>query len=84
MKSVQNKQYKTFISLLKELRNERNMSQKELGDLIGERQTVISKIELSEKNINIIELRNILNAMEISLTDFVLQLEKRLEEKNIK
>ena len=60
------------------------MSQKELGDLIGERQTVISKIELSEKNINIIELRNILNAMEISLTDFVLQLEKRLEEKNIK
>ncbi len=78
MKSVQNKQYKTFIKLLKELRIEKNLSQKKLGALIGVRQTVISKIELSEKNINIIELRNILNSMGISLKDFVIELEKRL------
>lgn len=55
-----------------------------MGDLIGVRQTVISKIELSEKNINIIELKTILEAMGISLIDFVTELVKCLEEKDIK
>lgn len=84
MKSVQNKQYKVFINFLKELRIDKNLSQKQLGDLIGVRQTVISKIELSEKNINIIELKTILEAMGISLIDFVTELVKCLEEKDIK
>lgn len=47
--------------------------------MIDTDQTFISKIENSERRIDVIELRTICKALKISFTDFVIELEKHLE-----
>lgn len=55
---------------IKELRNVLGISQEELGFRSGVHRTYIASLEVGKRNISIVTLEKIVNALEISLSDF--------------
>lgn len=81
MKSIHNTEYKVFVDLLKELRNQKGLSQSELAAKVGwANHTYVSKYEIHERRLDIIEFRNVCLALDISTVDFMKEFEKRLKE----
>ena len=52
------------------LRADKGMTQGELADLVNVDRYQISRLELGKRNITIIPLRNIINALNSNLSDF--------------
>ena len=67
-----------LLRLLRDLRHEVGLRQQDVADLIGEPQSFVSKYETGERRLDILELREICNALGCSLTDFSARLEKSL------
>lgn len=77
-RATRQRQEPTLQALLRELRRERRLSQREIAARVGLEQTAISKIELGEKRADLLELRDICAALDIPLEEFVRRLEERL------
>lgn len=71
--------YQHFLAELREARADTGMSQVELGTLIGEDQTYISKCERGVRRIDIVELRRWTGALGVGLPAFIARLEDRFE-----
>jgi transcriptional regulator with XRE-family HTH domain len=80
-KTIHAREYHKVISLLRECREAKGLTQKNLADKIGSDQTFISKIEIGERRIDIIELRQICIAMKMTLPEFIEKLESHLKGK---
>ncbi len=78
-KTLYSKHQQTLLGLLRELRQAAGLRQQELADAISEPQSFVSKVENGERRLDILELRVICQALRISLADFVVMLEKRLD-----
>ena len=70
-----------MIAFLRELREQKQLTQKELADKIGSDQTFISKIEIGERRVDIIELKYICEALEIDIVEFIQQVELKIKSK---
>ena len=70
----------TLLGLLKEIRIEAGLRQVDLAEKLHVPQSMISKYEVGERRIDLLELRDICAALGISLIEFVRELEKRLGE----
>ena len=79
-KTIHSKEHRVLISLLRKIREERGFTQSQLAKLIESDQTFISKIENSERRIDLIELRIICNALNQSFLEFVQILESKLKD----
>jgi len=66
--------------LLKRIRKKGEVRQIELAEKLGVPQSFISKYETGERKLDILELRQICLALNISLEDFILELEESLHE----
>ena len=55
---------------IKELRNKLGISQEELGFRSGVHRTYIASLEVGKRNISISTLEKIVNALEVSLSEF--------------
>lgn len=77
-KSIHNHQYRLMISLLREERLSRNITQKQLATKLNVNQAIISKIETCERRIDFIELRQLCLALDLSPIDFINKFEKTL------
>lgn len=66
--------------LLRELREKSDLRQQDVADLIDEPQSFVSKFESGERRLDILELREVCQALGTSLAQFVGQLEKRLRD----
>jgi transcriptional regulator with XRE-family HTH domain len=77
-KSIHVKEYHIVVSLLRELREKKGLTQKDLAESIGSDQTFVSKIEIGERRIDVIELRLICKALGLGIVDFVRLLEARI------
>lgn len=64
--------------LLRELRQKADLRQQDVADLIDEPQSFVSKYESGERRLDVLELREVCQALGTSLAQFVGQLEKRL------
>ena len=77
-KSLHTDQHRILCELLRELRNEAKLTQVQLAEAIDEPQSMVSRVEVGERRLDILELRQWLAALDMSLTVFVRNLESRL------
>ncbi len=78
-KSIHSAQYVKFLKSFREARKSKGLSQAELAERVGENQSFISKCERGERRLDIVELRTLCAAMNLTLHTFVLQFEKVLQ-----
>jgi len=79
-KSLKTSEHLALLKTLYSLRVGAGLRQSDLASLIDEPQSFISKIEQGERRLDIIELRIIVNAIGVTLQDFVKQFEKNINE----
>jgi len=76
----ENRQREKFLFLLKDIRQKRGVTQVELAEKLGVPQSFVSKYESGERQLDILELRQICQLIGISFDNFVHQLEEKLNE----
>jgi ribosome-binding protein aMBF1 (putative translation factor) len=78
-KSVHTTEYAALLELLREARRAAGISQVELAARLKKSQSFVSKIEVGETRVDVIQLRTILRAIGTNLREFVARLETRLD-----
>jgi transcriptional regulator with XRE-family HTH domain len=79
LKSIHTRHNDIFLDMLRRSREARNLRQADLADRLGRGQSVISKVELGERRLDVIELRAWLRALDIDFAAFMSELNHRLE-----
>ena len=75
-KSIHSKIYNRIIARLRAKREEKGLSQYQLSQILNVPQPYVSRIETCERRIDILELMNICEALDISLIDFVREIDE--------
>ena len=83
-KSIHSTSYKQIISLLRSKRENANITQKQLADSLGVNQAVISKIEICERRVDIVELKSICDKINVDFIEFCTESLKIIETYNEK
>lgn len=83
-KSIHSIAYKQIISLLRSKREKANITQKQLADSLGVNQAVISKIEICERRLDIVELKSICDKINVDFIEFCAESLKLIENYNEK
>ena len=78
-KNVYIAQRSRLVGLLHEVRIEAGLTQMELAGRIGRDQTFVSKYESGQRRLDVLELREICQAIGIALEEFARRLEKALK-----
>ncbi|WP_206540405.1 helix-turn-helix domain-containing protein, partial [Xanthomonas euvesicatoria] len=68
--------YALLALLLRDLRNQSDMTQTDLANALGKPQSYVSKYESGERRLDLIELSDLCSVLGISLYDFVSLLER--------
>jgi len=76
-KSIFSQRQEVLQELLRCARTEAGLTQVELADKLQRPQSFVSKIESGERLLDILELKEVCDAVGIGLVDFVGRLEKR-------
>ena len=79
-KAIYTSEYAAMLELLSELREQAGLTQVELGELLGQSQSFVSKVERGERRLDLIQLRTICRSLGGSLPDFVKEWERRIAE----
>lgn len=82
MTKLGTKEHKILLELLKKTRVEAGLRQTDLAKKLQVPQSMISKYEVGERRIDLLELRDICAALGISLPEFVQQLETLLSKES--
>ena len=69
-----------LLQLLREIRIEKDLRQSDLAKRLNQHQSFVSKYESGERRLDILEIRRICDALEITLETFIKRLEKALSE----
>ena len=77
-KELYKKRWKVFREVLKIERKHHRISQKRLALLLGIEQSYVSKTEIGDRRLDVIELMEYCDAMGLTLTEFVFRMEGRL------
>lgn len=76
----ENYQREKLLFLLKEIRQKNGITQVELAHKLGVPQSFVSKYESGERQLDILELRQICQLFGVSFDNFVQQLEEKINE----
>jgi transcriptional regulator with XRE-family HTH domain len=79
-KSIHSPEYAAVLRLLRQLREEAGMRQVDLATRLGRLQTFVSRYEVGERRLDVIELRTICRELGTDLPTFVAKLEEELAE----
>lgn len=77
-KSIFTAEYEILLNLLRETRQAAEVTQVELAKRLGQSQSFVSKVEIGERRLDLIQLRTICHRLGTSLPEFVAELEARL------
>ena len=75
MSEIRTPEYRLLTELIRECRIDAGLRQVDLADAIGVPQSMISKLEVGERRLDIMELRKICGALGMSLLEFVSRFE---------
>jgi len=75
MRSIHDPRYQDLIKKLIELRESKNVTQVELARRLEKPQSYVSKVEILERRLDVIELCDWLNSIDVKITDFINQLD---------
>ncbi len=78
-RSPHNHAYKLFRAMLTELRRDKGVTQEVLADLLGVPQSYVSKYELGERRLDLVETLEICRALNTDPVAFVRHLMKTIE-----
>lgn len=67
-----------FLLKLKRSRKSKRLRQRDLADLLGRNQGLVSKVERGERRLDVIELRDWLFALEVDFIEFLSELQAEL------
>jgi len=76
-KSIQHPHQFILLNLLRETRKQAGLRQVELSDRLRKPQSFVSKYEIGERRLDLVELREVCSAMEVSFSDFIAQFDER-------
>ena len=79
-KSLQRKEYKVLLRVLYQLRTSSGLRQEDLAIKLDEPQSFVSKIESGERRIDLVELKDICEALGSSLEEFIQEFKKALDD----
>ena len=74
-KSIHSPEHNRLTDLLRELRQDAGLNQTELAERLGVSQTWVSKYELGERRLDLVQLRQVCQALGMSAAKFVAQWE---------
>jgi transcriptional regulator with XRE-family HTH domain len=77
-KSLYSRHNEAFLKKLKGLRESRQLRQADLGDLLGRSQGWVSYVESGAITLNVIELREWIEALEFNFMEFLQELDEEL------
>jgi transcriptional regulator with XRE-family HTH domain len=77
-KTLHNRHNKIFLTMLRGLRESQNLRQSDLAGLLGRSQATVSNIERGERMLDLIELRDWLDALEVDFIGFLSVLDAEL------
>lgn len=77
-KTIFDPKYRMMIESLKSLRNKQGMSQRELAQRLGQTHCYVGRTETCERRLDIIDLINILKALELTDKEIMKFLERLL------
>jgi transcriptional regulator with XRE-family HTH domain len=67
-------------NLLKQFRTDANLKQSELAEILNQSQSFVSKYESGERRLDLLELWQICQALNTTLSEFVAEFERQLNE----
>ena len=79
-KSIFTKEYVLFLNNLRAARKTAGLTQEQLAERLKQTQSFVSKCERGERRIDIVELRAFCQAIGISFSDFIQQLETAIQQ----
>ena len=71
MRSIHDPRYQDLIKKLIELRESKDMTQVELARLLDKPQSYVSKVEILERRLDVIELVDWLEALDTTIRSFI-------------
>jgi transcriptional regulator with XRE-family HTH domain len=74
-KTIHSRQYEVFKQALRDARKASGVTQRELAHRLAMTQSAVSKIEMGEQRIDLIQLREWCEALGVKLSDFVDRME---------
>lgn len=77
-KSIYSAGQEKMQELLRQIRLNAGMTQEDLASKLGRPQSFVSKYESGERRLDVLELREVCNALKITLANFVQKLEATL------
>jgi transcriptional regulator with XRE-family HTH domain len=77
-KSLYKKENAALVALLRQIRDEAGLTQVELAEAMGRPQSFVSKVERGERRLDLLQLRELCQACDVSLTAFVRRFEASL------
>ena len=82
MSEIRSLEHRLLVKLIKDYRIDIGLRQVDLAEVLDVPQSMISKLEVGERRLDVLELRKICAALEISMVDFISRFEKELERRN--
>lgn len=78
-KSIYSRDYGILIERLRKAREDNGLTQIEIAERLGQTQSFVSKVERSERRIDVVELRAFCGAIGIDFPTFIRKLDSALK-----
>ena len=80
-KTIYTREYAILLRLLKQARQDAEVTQVELAQRLAETQSAVSKIERGDRRLDVVELRTVCRALGVPFIRFMQRLEQELTKK---